>query len=324
MDEKITEYYKKWLKFKDFVRQQMRGLNLLEVETPTLVEGPAFEAQLECFSTQLNVGGHQQKFYLPTSPEIHLKKLLAAKFENIFEIKTCFRNGELGPHHQPEFSMLEWYRNSENINVLIEDIECLFSALNKNKWLQLQEPKIKKLSLSKLFQQELGFVLTPHTSPEDLLALARDLKLNVNGKESRIELFNWIFVDQLEAKIPHEVPTIIYNYPPWAVTLARVNKEGWAERFELYFRGLELANAFGELTDYQEHLLRWQEIQDLRVQQNLESLGKDDEFFTAIKNGLPKSVGIAMGLERLFMACQNLHDIRDFKIFGKSITQLIY
>ncbi|MCB0357215.1 MAG: EF-P lysine aminoacylase GenX, partial [Bdellovibrionales bacterium] len=277
----------------------------MEVDTPTLVQGPAFEAQLEVFSTQWRYGTSTKNYYLPTSPEISIKKLLAYGLENVFEVRSCFRNDELGPCHEPEFTMLEWYRRGDEVGLLVEDVRNLFASLKVHGWLAKDLMPLAEVRVADLFQKHLNCSLTPQTSQQELVELARSLALNPQGTESRSELFNWIFVDKIEPQLNPEQPTIIHSYPAWIPTLAKIDEYGWAQRFELYCGGFELANAFNELLDYNEHEQRWLKIAQIRREQNLLPLGRDEEFFTAIKKGIPPTVGIAMGLERLFMVVQD-------------------
>ncbi|MCB9026240.1 MAG: hypothetical protein H6625_07990 [Bdellovibrionaceae bacterium] len=315
-ESQLTKY-KKWLKFKNLVKELFLSFDLTEVETPTLVEGPAFEAQLEVFTTDFIIENLQKKFYLPTSPEIHLKKLIAFGLSGIFEIKKCFRNGELGPIHEPEFNMLEWYRPGDDLAHLCSDLEVLLNHLITKDWVEGPVQKIQKVSYSDIFLQYLNFPLSVQTTREDLLQLAKEMNLEPSGSETKQILCDWLFVAKIEPSIDKNTPTIIHSYPPWVQTLAKVNEAGWADRFEFYFRGMEIANAFNELLDYKEHENRWNKILQLRSQLNLPPLNRDEEFFALIKKGLPPTVGIALGLERLFMACQNLEGIADFNVFAK-------
>lgn len=316
--ESVLVNYNQWLNFKKRVRAFFDSQGLQEVETPTLVFGPAFEAFLEPFTTQGNWEGRTYELSLPTSPEIHLKKLLMMGFSNIYEIKSCFRNGECGPNHEPEFTMLEWYRNSTNLNLLQEDIAQLFIFLHEEGLLFGELPNIRHISMAQLFSESLGFVLTPETPNDQLLHLAHTRGLNPSGEESRNVLVDWLFVSEIEPLLNPQEITVISNYPPWTVTLAAINESGWAQRFEVYFGGLELANAFGELTSHSEHMKRWEHIQTSRIQMNRTPLPKDESFFTQLaQRGLPPSVGIALGLERLFMATHKINRISDFKPFAK-------
>jgi lysyl-tRNA synthetase class 2 len=316
-EELVIASFKKWLKFKFFVQEQMQKMGLDEVETPTLVLGPAFEDQLEVFETNFNYSGKNKSYFLPTSPEIHLKKLLVLGFKNIFEIRPCFRNNELSNIHEPEFTMLEWYRVGKNLLDIEQDVRGLFDVLVQNNWLQGEILDFYEVSISELFMQAINFHLSPETQKEELLNLAKGLNLNPSGEESKNELFEWIFVNNIEPFLNSKFNRvwIVHSYPPWYNSLTEINKEGWASRFEIYFRGMEIANAFYELTNYEEHERKWKAITQVREKRGLKLLSRDEIFFNLIKRGLPRSSGIALGLERLFMAFQNFKSISDFKPF---------
>ncbi|MCB0389647.1 MAG: hypothetical protein KDD58_00080 [Bdellovibrionales bacterium] len=316
--DKLTKY-KDWLTFKSFVRQHFIEQGLTEVETPTLVEGPAFEAYLEVFTTHWEWGGRQSSFCLPTSPEISIKKLIASGWNNLFEIKNCFRNNELSPTHEPEFQMLEWYRVGDKLELLVNDIQLLFNKLTENNWIKGECLQLKTVSMAEVFYESVQFKLTPQTTREELVDLSMSLGLDPEGGETREELFDWVFVHKIEETLKQNHPIILHSYPPWMPTLAKTNEQGWAERFELYFRGYELANAFNELLNYEEHERRWLEICNIRIAQKLPPLTKDQQFFEFIKNDLPPTLGIALGLDRLFLAIQNHKNISDFKVFAKFI-----
>lgn len=291
---------------------------LEEIETPSLVEGPAFETLLEPFATHMKWDNKVKALFLPTSPEISIKKLIAMGFYNVFEIKRCFRNGELGPFHEPEFHMLEWYRAGENLELLVEDIEYLFVQMQAHGWLEGECNEVQKISYAELFRWYLDFQLSPQTKVDELIELANRWGLKTEGNEDPSLICDWLFVAKIEPQLDPQQPLIIHSYPPWVQTLAKVNAQGWADRFELYFRGMEIANAFNELLDFEEHERRWHKIMAMRQKQNLAPLARDEQFFQAVKKGLPPTVGIALGLERLFMACQNLSEIADFQIFAKA------
>ncbi len=315
-------YYEQWLNFKSDVRDTMRRMGLLEVETPYFVDGPAFEEHLEPFSTVFYHGSRQKTYYLPTSPEIHLKKLMAMGFQEIFEIKSCFRNGELSPHHEPEFTMLEWYRTGAQLSDIKNDVKALIEYLgNRGWWCRTEQPPTwQELSYAELISKNTGFNLTPTSTLAEVSGLARSLGLHPDGSESVNELLDWIFVHKIEPsfKIEKNSWVFVHSYPIGSLSLAQANKEGWSDRFELYMEGVELANAFCELVDYEEHEKRWKQIGLNRKKRGLPNLGRDEDFFSLIKKGLPRCSGIALGMERLFMAFTGLNAIKEFKLFSKS------
>lgn len=298
-----------WIDFLSKVRQFFIGKTFQEVQTPTLVSCPGTEPFLDFFSTALYRGKHSQKYFLPTSPELHLKKMLSAGYERIFEIKPCFRNGEVSDRHQPEFWMLEWYRAYCGLNQILQDTLHLIEFLGGS------VEKYQRKSMAELFQEKLNFTLTPGTSIEELKRLGKKLDLKVQDFQVWDDVFYFIFVEKIEPFLDSENPLVVEKYPPSQAALARLTKDGWGERFELYWKGFEICNAFHELNN--------PDVQALRFHADIElkkSLGKevppiDEDFIKALLSGMPPSGGIALGLERLFMALHGIRKISDLKVF---------
>lgn len=290
------------------VRTFFHERQFLEASTPTLVTCPGTEPYLDVFTTQFQFGRQTKKFYLPTSPEISLKKLICMGSGPIFEIKNVFRNQEVGQHHEPEFLMLEWYRQNCELSFLMQDVIELIRKLTGNEQLQFQ---IK--SMRNLFQEYLGFELTPGTTAKELFLLAQKHQLNLSENDSIDDLFGMIFVDLIESKLPKDIPTFVTDYPPFQAAYAKINAAGWADRFELYWRGLEIANAFHELTDAELQRQRMQQDNEKKKTVGKEPVEIDEEFLALMKHGMPNCSGIALGIERLFMAIYQIEDIRILK-----------
>lgn len=310
------ELLEKWNSYLQGLRQFFTGLGFLEVKTPSLVVCPGTEPTLDVFSTNLKIGSREQKLFLPTSPELHLKKALALGAEKIFEIAPCFRNGEITEKHQPEFLMLEWYRAYDNLASIKKDVENLvnFSA----KTLGVTGPrKVLNYSVSELFKIYCDFDLRPNTEKAELKKLAERLSVDVRSADSIDDFFFLIFMDKIESKLPSEDLIFVEKYPPYQAALARLTEDGWGDRFEVYWKGLELANAFHELNNPEIQRLR--SAEDLVKKQDLgkEAIQLDQEFFECLEAGMPPSGGIALGVERLFMALQNQTEISDLLIFPK-------
>jgi lysyl-tRNA synthetase class 2 len=301
---------KQWFHFLAQVRLFFSGKAFSEAQTPTLVTCPGTEPFLDLFSTEFVHGKIRKKLYLPTSPELHLKKILSAGAENIFEIRPCFRNGEISERHQPEFWMLEWYRSFVDLNQILQD------SLHLIEFLGGSVEGFQRKTMAQLFKEKLNFELTPQTSLEELKKLATANDLRVEHFNLWDDVFYFIFIEKIEPFLDSEQPLFVEKYPPSQAALARLTEDGWGDRFELYWKGFEIANAFNELND--------PEIQKLRFEQDLQlkkTLGRevpplDLEFMQALKSGLPPSAGIALGLERLFMALHNLQDIRELRPFA--------
>jgi len=298
-----------WFEFLANIRKFFAGKTFSEVQTPTLVVCPGTEPFLDLFSTQFQQGRKTKKYYLPTSPELHLKKMLAAGYERIFEIRPCFRNGEISERHQPEFWMLEWYRAYSNLEQILQDTLHLIEFLGG------RIEGFQRKTMADLFKEKLNFNLTPTTSIEELKKLGKSLDLKVQDFQIWDDVFYFIFIEKIEPFLNSEQPLVVEKYPPSQAALARLTEDGWGERFEIYWKGLEICNAFHELND--------PDVQTLRFQTDLQQklcLGKeappiDQDFIQALLAGMPPSGGNALGLERLFMALTGIQTISDLKVF---------
>lgn len=307
---------KQWQLFLKLVRKTFDVLDFTEVHTPSLLKAPGTEPFLDFFKTDLKINKSKETYYLPTSPELHLKKMISAGWCRIFEIKKCFRNNEVSEHHQPEFWMLEWYRAYSPFDVLIKDIQGILNYL-KLHWPHpiVGHGALKVTTVSELFQEFCEFELTPKTTRDELISLAKKLAIPVSADDSWNDIFFRIFLEKIELTLGYDAPTIVKNYPPSQAALARINPDGWADRFELYWKGLEIANAFHELNDPEEQLRRFNEEIAYRKKHSGEEIPIDEEFMSALRAGLPPTAGIALGLDRLFMALVDLKDISKTRPF---------
>ncbi|MFN7730146.1 MAG: EF-P lysine aminoacylase EpmA [Bdellovibrio sp.] len=309
-----TQTLQQWTQFLKSVRQFFERRDFLEVQTPTLVICPGTEPHLDPFTTEFKMGRRQERFFLPTSPELHLKKLVAAGYGSVFEIRSCFRNGEISDHHQPEFLMLEWYRPGADLSVIRKDCLDLIRFLQKS----MKRPLSKKatdVTMRDLFAQETGFELKVTTTAKELILLAKKLGLQIQESSDFDDAFYQIFLEKIEPRLSSKSPLFVAEYPPSQAALARLTPEGWGDRFELYWKGMELANAYHELNDPK--IQRERSAQD--VQKKAE-LGKgavtlDEDFFRALESGMPPTAGIALGLERLFMALTDLSRLQELRLF---------
>ncbi len=305
------ENLKKWSQFLKSVRQFFDSQNFLEIQTPTLVASPGTEPTLEAFSTELKTGSGLKKVFLPTSPELHLKKTLTLGYDRIYEIAKCFRNNEVTPIHQPEFLMLEWYRSFANLFDLQADVVRLVNTLCDQ--FQHPRPPIQSFTIRQLFRTHLKFDLTPDCSEEGLRNLCLQQQLRITDSFTIDDLFFLLMLEKIEPQLPKDSLVFVEKYPPFQAALARKDHEGWAERFEVYWKGLELANAFDELNNPKEQRARAE--QDLQKREGRSAISLDEEFFQSLESGMPPSAGIALGLERLFMAILNLKTIDELRLF---------
>lgn len=295
------------------LRQGLIRLGLEEVETPTLVPCAGIEPTLEPFSTVWRLGRRDQRYYLPTSPELHLKRLMLRGWTDIFEFKSCFRNNELSQHHQPEFLMLEWYRAFQDLDQFATDLEVLL-----NEYVVGEQIKIQTRSMASLFDEFLDKKLTPFTEPKELASWVRESN-GPNQMTEVDELFHWLFVQHIEPRLIELGPTLINGFLPSQKALARLTADGWADRAEFYWQGLEIANAFHEETDA--GVLRSQFAKDQQQRKlNFElEFDSDPEFLELTECGLPPAYGVALGVDRLFMAKEKLTDINQCRFFSMSL-----
>ncbi len=306
-----------WQKFLQEIRRFFSDHEFLEIQTPTLVICPGTEPTLDVFSTQLQQGSSQKTLFLPTSPELHLKKSLCLGFDKVFELKNCFRNNEFSDHHQPEFMMLEWYRSYQDLQAIELDIKDLIRFLisqfpNENIF---TPQSVRVATVAELFQEFAKAVITPSSSLEAYKKIAVDNQLSLRGVESIDDYFFAIFINKIEPQIPHDQLLVVKDYPPFQAALARLTSTGWADRMEVYFGGVELANGFNELNDPEEQSRRFEKDLAQKKALGKAEISLDQEFMDLLKKGMPPSAGIALGLERLFMVLFGIKNIKDTKLF---------
>lgn len=300
--------HKNWQVFIELVRRVFREKSFLDVKTPSLVLCPGTEPSLESFETEYQLESKKRRLFLPTSPELNLKKLLAEGADKIFEIAPVFRNGEKTERHSPEFLMLEWYRSFAGLHRIKMDVIEVVERLAHE--LKVPGPTgHATYTVTDLFKTHCGFELTPETSAAELKALAGQLGVDVTAANCIDDYFFLIFMDKIEYKWSPDHLVFVEKYPPYQAALARTDQNGWAERFEVYWRGFEIGNAFNELNDPTAQRLRAE--QDLKTKKLMgkKEINLDEGFFQALDYGLPPSAGIAMGLERLYMALTQIKDI---------------
>jgi len=297
-----------------------------EVETPALQVSPGIEPHLKAFATLLNDprDNSLKPRYLHTSPEFAMKKLLAGGIHRIWQLTHAFRDGERSPTHHPEFAMLEWYRTGATYEALMEDCERLLrrAADGPLRWQgKTTDPNhpFERLSVAEAFARHAGVDILATTPDPDRpsLALLSEAAIGIgitpHPRDDWESLYFRIFLDRIEPRLGIGAPTILYDYPISMAALSR-QKPGdprLCERFELYVCGLELANAFTELTDPAEQRGRF--IADQAKKQRLygHTYPVDDDFLAALDMGLPDCAGIALGFDRLVMLCTGADSIED-------------
>jgi lysyl-tRNA synthetase class 2 len=301
----------------------------VEVDTPALQASPGLEPHLQAFATLLHdpggdgrSGGAHER-YLHTSPEFAMKKLLAGGEKRIWQLAHVFRDGERSATHHPEFAMLEWYRAGASYRDLMAECETLlrhaqdaagFGALRWQGRDADAHRNFERLTVAEAFARFAGIdLLATGSDPAILAAAAARTGIAAHPGDDWEALFFRVFLERIEPHLGIGAPTILYDYPVAMAALSRAKPEDprLAERFELYVCGLELANAFGELTDPAEQRRRFVADQARKRAIYGESYPIDEDFLAALDHGLPESAGIALGFDRLVMLATGAERIED-------------
>lgn len=299
------------------VRRTLTERGVLEVVTPVSVLSPGGETHLEAVPIQLHPLGRQaQQLHLRTSPEVWHKKLLAQGSGPIFELAPCFRDHEAGPWHDLEFEMVEWYRPGEGFDALIEDLRALIDATYEHTG--RCAPAFTRYTVEELFLEHVGCPLDPSTSTELFKALLQSHGLKCADDDTWDDAFFRAWISRVEPALAGLGAVVVERYPASQAAMARLcdDDERFCARFELYIDGIELANAFDELTDGSEQERRFRQWQDERIALGRAPFPIDSSFFEAV-SALPPTVGIALGLDRLMAAAlgsKSLADVRLFKL----------
>ncbi len=309
------------------IRRWFDAADFTEVDTPALQISPGLEPHLKAFATLLETPeGERRQFYLHTSPEFAMKKLLVAGMERIFQFCHVFRNGERASTHSPEFTMLEWYRAGAGLTQLMEDCTALLRLACEAAGTERLEfrgrtcdPALtpERLSIADAFQLYCGIdvlATAPDPMRPDLALLtAAAAPIGIVPHEGDLweDLFFRIMLDRIEPHLGFGRPTFLTDYPLSMATLARPNPDDprVAERFELYGCGVELANGFGELTEAVVQRARFEADMELKQRLYGERYPIDEDFLAALAHGMPDSSGIALGFDRLVMLASHAPSI---------------
>jgi lysyl-tRNA synthetase class 2 len=293
----------------DKARQYFASQNVLEVFTPALSSTGVTDPNIDSVPAMLG----DRTVYLHTSPEFMMKRLIAAGFEDIYQVCRVFRDGESGPLHQPEFTMIEWYRLDFNLTDIIADcIDLVTEMLAAD---GVRQPRI--VSYSDIFAETLS--IDPMTASPDRLAdlLEADAQLRASIGEDRDAWLNLAMATLVAPHFADNGLTVIFHYPASQASLARLCPEEptVAERFELYLGSVELANGFVELTDPDVQLQRFENERQLRAARGKPVVAIDDDLINALRSGLPPCAGVALGLDRLLMIAEGQDDIANVMTF---------
>ena len=310
------------------IRRFFVGNGFVEVETPALQISPGLEPHLNAFETVLAEpfrDGPVAPVYLHTSPEFAMKKLLAAGEEKIFQIARCYRNEERSPTHHPEFTMLEWYRAGASYRDLWADCEELLAAAAEAAGAerfvraeQTADPRASwtRIAVCEAFEEHAGVDLASTMDdlpdPTPLIEAARSIGIWTGPRDRWEDVFFRIFLAKVEPRLGVGAPAILYDYPASMAALARLGPDRrFAERFEVFVCGLELANGYGELTDPVEQRARFDADRALRIELGGSAYPVDEDFLAALEAGLPECAGIALGVDRLVMLATGAARIED-------------
>lgn len=288
-----------------------------EVDTPLLSRDIVIDAYLEPFLVPDTHAG--QPFYLQTSPEAGMKRLLAAGADAIYQLGHVFRRGERGTRHNPEFTMLEWYRTGDDhhrqMHVVETLIRTLTTELKAEKNLPLPSQPFLRTTYRQAFQTHLHIDVAT-CSNEDLrnLTLQQGISppasLNLDDRDGWLNLLLALCI---EPHLGRHAPEFLHDYPASQSALARIRHEEFpvAERFELYIHGIELCNGYHELLDATELQRRYAELSILREKEGAPPLPRDSRLIQAMQAGLPPSSGVALGFDRLTMLLGGYSSIQD-------------
>jgi lysyl-tRNA synthetase class 2 len=292
------------------IRRFMEERNIMEVETPILSRSGNTDPNLVSLHTQLLEfdTNNSLPFYLNTSPEFAMKRLVASGSGSIYQITKVFRDGEKGRYHEPEFTMIEWYRIGFDHHALMDESEKFL--------LQLGFEKCDRHTYVDAFESSTG--LNPHTAETKKLY---DMAVNnglTQSKSNRRTILDFLFSHCIAPGLKGKNPIFIYDFPVCQAALARIRNDDppVAERFELFIDGLEIANGFHELCDAKEQLTRFQDENIMRINQGLVEIPIDHYLIEALKQGLPDCAGIAMGFDRLLMKTTGMDTISNVMVFG--------
>jgi lysyl-tRNA synthetase class 2 len=313
-----------WLWFHDHHRRRLRLLEqraailravrsffdargFLEVETPVVVPSPGLDLHLDAFA----LANSPSPRFLATSPEYHMKRLLAGGLERIYQIGHCFRRGEEGARHQPEFTMLEWYRAFAGSSEVMQDTEELVAhtahvvlgttRLRSRDGATIElEPPWERLTVDEAWIRYAGVRVDEVLPDEDRFFL--------------------LFAERVEPQLGRERPTFLTEWPASMASLARLlpDRRDRADRFEAFVDGLELCNGFGELVDAAEQRARLERDREVRTARGLPVYPIDERFLAALEEGIPPSGGNALGFDRLVMLLTGARTIDDVVTFSNA------
>lgn len=291
--------------------------DILEVQTPILSQAGNTEPTIESFVIQEHENANHiiQPSFLNTSPEFAMKRLLAAGYGSIYQISPAFRQDEQGKKHNPEFTLVEWYRVDFDHHALMGEVNALIRFVADG---------LLNLGRTEFFSYQDAMIKFAEVDPfnatiEELKDASAKAGIDAVGMDDvhKDVWLNLLMSQVVEKNLPLNCPVFIYDYPPSQAALAKIRKgsQDVAERFELYVNGMELANGFHELSDANEQAERFHKDQDVRKKSGLQGIPADYHLIAALKHGLPDCAGVAMGLDRLLMVLTGAKHIDEVLTF---------
>lgn len=295
------------------IRHFFAKRDVLEVDTPAMSHATVTDVHLHTFQTEFIGPGYADgsKLFFMTSPEFHMKRLLAAGSGSIYQINKAFRNEENGRYHNPEFTMLEWYRVGFDHHDLMNEMDELLQQV-------LLSDVAERMTYQQAFIKVLGLCPLEATMQE-LKTEAAKLGLSdiAEPEQDRDTLLQLLFSVGVEPNIGQQVPAFVYDFPASQAALAKINQKDprVADRFEVYFKGIELANGFHELDNPKEQLARFEQDNIKREEMGLTQQPIDYHLIDALESGLPDCAGVALGIDRLIMlaiGCDHIDQVTAF------------
>ncbi len=305
-----------------------------EVDPPMLASSPGLELHLDAVRAELRqgMGGAPTVRYLVTSPEYHCKRLLSGGFSKIYSLQHAFRSGERGHWHNPEFMMLEWYRVGTDYRTIVADCRALVrhcaKAIAGPQWAPLRalpgrgpafdtHSKWRNVAIRRAISEFAGFDPGDCRSDGVVAKRAAQSGLEVQPGDTAADILTRAMVERVEPALRNLPAVVLERWPLAMASLSRpfADAPHWAERFEIYLHGVELANGFSELTDPIEQRRRFQVDLDARAKAGLPQYPVDERFLAALAQGMPPAAGVALGVDRLLMALLGLRDIDDVLAF---------
>lgn len=287
----------------------------IEVETPHLLKHAGSEVHIEQFETTYYSSQGTIPLYLATSPELYLKRLLGVGLERFYQLGRCFRNGERSAHHNPEFTMMEWYQAYASYEDIMDETEALVAHV----WTEVIGPQSplwqtvveerpwRRISVQDAFEQWVGIDIGKHSERDGLYKALQAVGFSsADAKDTWEDLFNKVLIEKIEPNLSLGGPSFLYDYPNQLGAMSKT-KEGdgrWTERVELYLSGIELANGYTELNDPVEQGKRFVQARTLQGDAPI-----DEDFLRSMERAMPPAGGMALGVDRLVMLAAEANSI---------------